>query len=128
MFETLDNVSVRAATREGRIIGRRPSIWQWETFERFEDVASISCVANLAYSGARCPAPIGAKARVCSDNDSADKCFDLEGPRSSQHGGVRRHFGRAHTLLYSQNAESVASEYFLSYLLTTLVWHSHLNT
>jgi len=72
-----------------------------ETFERLEGVASISCVANLADSGARYPAPISAKARVCSDNDSAHKCFDLEGPRSSQHRGViRRHHGRGHRLCF----------------------------
>lgn len=93
-----------------------------ETLERFEGVASISCVANLADSDAQCPDIASAKIRVCFDNDSAHKCFNLEGPRSSQHRGVKTPpWKGAQTLLYSQNAESIASEYLLSYLLTTLV-------
>lgn len=65
MFRTLHSFSipVRAATRKGRIVGRRPSN-DHETFERFEDVASLSCVAKLADPGVQSPALISAKANV----------------------------------------------------------------
>ena len=78
--------------------------------------------AKPCVSDAQCPALSSAKARACFDDDTAHKCFDVEGLRSSQHGGVKAPSWKgAQTLLYSQNAESIASEYLLSYLLTTLV-------
>lgn len=53
----------------------------------------------------------------------------LQAQRSCQQGEKRLLWKMALTLLYSQKAESIPSEYSLSYLLTTLVQHqSHIRT
>lgn len=93
-----------------------------ETLERLEGVASLSCVANIAGSDVQSPALISVRQECGWKNDPVHNCFNLEGPRSSQHRGLESPSWKgAQTLLYSQNAESSASEYLLSYLLTTLV-------